>query len=197
MDVSAFDSSNFDVFLSRCINNELRENKDPKKVLIRIFMGPEGGEQQTPLSVALDEVVKHYHNTMGIKIIYQTFTNDTVRNKYRWTCTQLFDALLAADIHIIPTHLHQGMMGLGGLEVNGTWNIPNILNNLNRLRYHLGSPCGMYIDDPVGTQNKIAYYNPLQTLGLCAPTISVDISKTEISLEDKSKIERLVYNVFE
>ena len=72
-----------------------------------------------------------------------------VKYKYHWTCHQLFDHLLAADIHIISTHLHQGMMAKGGGQ--GTWHMTNILNNMQRLKGHLGVPSGLYVDCPVAT----------------------------------------------
>ncbi len=81
-------------------------------------------------------------------------------------------------------------MGRGGLEGDGTWNISNILTNMERLCYHLRAPCGRFVDDTEGNQNKMLYYDALQLLGLCAPTISVDISKTEISDNDLLKIRR-------
>ena len=193
MDTIAFESSDINVFLARCLHQGLRENKDPTVVRIHAFIGAEFGEQQTPLSVALGEVKVHYLQTKGIKLTIHTLTNDYVKNILHWTCTELFTWLLSADIHLLPTHLHQGMMNLGGLEVDGTWNIPNILKNLERLRYHLGTPCGKYIDCPIMTQNKMGYYRALQTVGLCAPTISVDISGDSISAEDIVKIITSVY----
>ena len=188
MDTNDFQSGNINVFLSRCINHSLRANKDPNTVLIHLFIGGQLGQQQTPLSVALGEVKKEILKSRGINIVYDTLTNDLVKYKHHWTCTELITWLLSADIHLLPTHLHQGMLGLGGLEGEGSWNIPNILRNLERLRYHLGSPCGKFIDCPIATQNKMEYYRHLQTVGLCAPTISVDISATEISQEDLLRI---------
>ena len=191
MDTIDFESRDINVVLARCMHAGLRENNDPKVVLIHTFIGAVFGEQQTPLSVALDHVRAHYLRS-GIQLTIRILTNDYVRNKLRWTCTELFTWLLSADIHLLPTHLHQGMMGLGGLEVDGTWNIPNILKNFERLKYHLGIPCGKHIDCPITTQNKMEYYRALQIVGLCAPTISVDISGESISQEDILKIIRLV-----
>lgn len=184
MDVSDFDSSDINVFLARSVNKGLKKNKDCNVVLIHVFIGSVFSEQQTPLSVALSVVKKHYL-TRGIQLRVTIITNDFVRNILHWTCTELFTWLVSADIHLLPTHLHQGMMGLGGM---GTWNIPNILKNFERLRYHLGTPCGKFVDCPITTQNKMEYYRVLQTVGLCAPTISVDISGQSISPEDTNKI---------
>lgn len=186
MDVSDFDSMNINVFLARIKIDAMRENRDPKQILVRAFVGGHNGEQSTPLTRAFVRVADIY-KARNIKLVLQKFTNDIVRNKYHWTCRELFDHLLAADIHLLPTHLHQGMLALGGTD---TWNTINILQNLERLRYHLGSNCGKYIDDPVASQDKMAYYAPLEREGLCAPTLAVDISAGDVSAHDFAEIRR-------
>jgi hypothetical protein len=144
----------------------------------------------TPLSRAFVRVARIYESR-GIRLVLERFNNDIVRNTYHWSCRQLFDHLLSADIHILATHLHQGMLALGGTE---TWNTMNILTNMQRLRYHLGANCGIFIDDCVANQDKMGYYGPLQKEGLCAPTIAVGItcSSGDISPSDKNRIERFV-----
>jgi hypothetical protein len=185
MDITNFDSEDINVFLARVKIDALRENKDVKRVLIRAFLGGNNGEQSTPLKRAYINVYKIYKR-QGVELVLQTFTNDLVRNKYHWSCTQLFDYLVSADIHLLPTHLHQGMLALGGSD---TWNTLNILRNMERLRYHLGTPNGTYIDDSVGNQSK-KYYIALEKEGLCAPTLFVDIFCDEVSANDVGNIER-------
>jgi hypothetical protein len=183
MDTSNFDSDNINVFLARVQIDALRENKDPRKVLIRAFLGGVGGEQTGPLNRAYLRVHEAYI-ARGIKLVLQTFHNDMVKRTYHWTCTELFDHLIAADIHLLPTHLHQGMMALGGTD---TWNILNILRNIERLRYHVGIPSGVYTGNSVGNQDKIRYLEPLERAGLCAPTLAVDLCE-EISAGDFTRI---------
>ncbi len=190
------DTTYCDIKASKDINDLLaltqiqaiKENEDPRKVLIRVFIGSHtGGENGTPLAKAYSRVARHYLVHRNIEVTLQEFTNDVVKYTYHWTCTELFNHLLAADIHIISTHLHQGLLALGGL---GTWHMENILKNLQRCRTHLGVPSGRFVDCPVATQDKMRYYEALQPLGLCAPTIKVDISYVEYLESDLLKIQK-------
>ena len=184
----------FDVSASRDVNRLLAEigmeairaKRDPKVVLITAFVGGEFGEQSTPISEAF-EIVSENFKSRGVKLVLHEFTNGIVKSKYHWTCRELFNALISADIHLLPTHLHQGMLALGGTD---SYNITNILDNLERLRYHLGVPCGAHIGNPVATQHKMILYNHLAQDNLCAPTISVDITVKKILEEDVDKIKR-------
>ena len=110
MDLSALESQEFNDFITRCEIEASKANTDRNLVSIRAFVGGERGEQ----SLALDEAIKRlcikYHR-LGITIIFEAFTNDIVRTKLRWSATELFNNLLAADIHIVPTHCHRGMPG--------------------------------------------------------------------------------------
>ena len=81
----------------------------------------------------------------------ENFTNDRVKNVLRWSVSDLIDSLLAADIHIIRTHVHQG-----NIAQTENWNMDNILHHINRLEYHLGVPMGKYIQCPVFTQGTIS-----------------------------------------
>jgi len=190
MDTSFMHQMSKDIndFLSQVQIKALKENHDPKTILIRAFIGSHtGGENGTPLAKAYIRVARQYKSHYNINITFQEFTNDMVKYKNHWTCHELFDHLLAADIHIISTHLHQGLMAKGGL---GTWHMLNILNNIQRVKSHLGVPSGRYVDCPVATQDKMRYYDALQPLGLCAPTIKVDISLDEFLPCDLLKIQK-------
>jgi hypothetical protein len=187
MDTSQFNSSDMNVFVARAEQNAIRANKDPKKVLIRAFIGgSSGGEQESPLIRAFKRVFEVYQ-LRGIELELQKFTNDMVKHIYHWSCSQLFDTLLAADVHLLPTHLNQGMLALGGTD---TWNTRNILENLERLRYHLGIPCGIFVKDPVASQNKRGYLEALESDGLCAPSLFLDITAPDLSLSQVLEINR-------
>ena len=187
MDTSHFEKTDVNTVLARLAVEALRENKDPKKVLIRIFIGgSSGGEQGLPLLDALTRVAKIYRNR-GIEIVYELITNDKVRNIWRYSCRELFNYLIAADIHLVPTPLSQGMLALGGTD---TWSSLNIMDNKERLRFHLGYPCGVFVDDPSGWYDKMGYYKPLMDDGLCAPTLEVDISGSDLRADDIILIQR-------
>jgi hypothetical protein len=151
MDLKAiFDPPSFVGLLDAAEMEALLDNTDPKTVVIKSFSGGSDGEQKSVLSLAVEALIAKY-KIRGINIVFVEFTNDLIRNVLNWNCTETFTALLAADIHILPTHFHQGMLAKGGTD---TWNMENILTNIQRLRYHLGSPCGMHLDCPVFSQNK-------------------------------------------
>jgi hypothetical protein len=154
-------------FLDAAVMEALRENTDPKTVVIKSFSGGSDGEQKSVVSLVVEELIAKY-KIRGITIMFIEFTNDLIRNVLKWNCTETFTSLLAADIHILPTHFHQGMLCKGGTD---TWNMENIIQNIQRLRYHLGSPCGIHLDCPVFSQNKIMLYDRLFAAGLCLPTI--------------------------
>jgi len=189
MDLSVFDagaSKDVNRLLAEIGIEALRVQRDPKVVLITAFFGGEFGEQSTPVTDAFTIVSENF-KSRGVTLVLHEFTNSIVKYKYHWTCRELFNALIAADIHLLPTHLHQGMLALGGTD---SYNITNILDNIERLRYHLGVPCGANTGNPVGTQHKMILYNLLAEDNLCAPTISVDISVKEILQDDVDKIKR-------
>lgn len=171
----------------------LRENNDPKKILIYAFLGGHRAGQSDPLDVAISQARRRYH-LLGYTIEYETFSNDKVRNKLKWSVTQLFTKLMSADIHLLPTHCHQGNISLGGTD---TWNIPNILENYDRLRFHLGIPNGRHLTCPVFTQDKRKLYEKLMELGLCLPTTFVSIAGGVISTDSIAHIERYVDLIIE
>ena len=146
-------------------------------------------QKEKSLEVAIDQLRKRYL-LLGYTIQYKAFSNDDVRNVHGWNATELFTKLLSADIHLLPTHCHQGMISLGGTAVMGTWNIANILANYDRLRYHLGIPNGRHLSCPVFTQNKGMLYESLTRLGLCLPTATISIKGGILNAESIINIAR-------
>ena len=186
MDLTYLGSSDVNLFLGEVAVRALQTKRSPKEILIRAFIGGKNSEQGTPLTDAYKAVAERYA-ARGITVVLQEFTNDLVKHKYHWTCRELFNALLAADIHLLPTHMHQGMLALGGTD---SYNIGNILDCIERLRFHLGVPNGKHVENPVGSQHKMKLYDALAQDNLCAPTISVDISLKDIMECDKIKIRK-------
>jgi len=64
------------------------------------------------------------------------------------TPTDLIDWLLDSDIHIIATHVHQGIP---------RWSASIVYTELQRLRNHCGFPSGDQLQCPVFTQHKFNY----------------------------------------
>jgi hypothetical protein len=62
--------------------------------------------------------------------------------------------LMESDIHIILTHMHQGL----------SWNIPNWLNQMVRLRNHYGWPAHESLQCPIFLQDKYKYIFALKDL---------------------------------
>jgi hypothetical protein len=165
----------------------LRENTDPQKnILIYAFTGGWLASQADSLEVAVGQLRKRYL-LLGYTIQFEKFSNDTVRNIHGWNATQLFTKLLSADIHVLPTHCHQGMVSMGGTD---SWNMSNILANYDRLRYHIGIPNGRHLSCPVFTQNKGMLYEALMRLGLSLPTATISIKGGILTAESIINIAR-------
>ena len=162
----------------------LRHNSNKNVVLIRAFLGGWDSNQVGFLQKAIDRLIIKY-GLLKYNIIYEKYNNDIVRNELKWSVTDLFTYLIAADIHLIPTHCHQGNIAKGGTD---TWNMANILSNYERLYYHIGWPNGRHIYCPVWSQNKRRLYNTLEALNLCVPTLHITIKAEGVSLEDIERI---------
>jgi hypothetical protein len=106
----------------------LRENKNLRIILVRAFVVRWVYQQCEPFLTALAELKKKYKD-LGYAISIEFLNNDQVRTALKWTVTELFDWLLAADVHLVPTHIHQGNVGKGGSD---TWN--------TNVASHIGPP---------------------------------------------------------
>ncbi len=71
------------------------------------------------------------------------------------------------------------------------WNLPNILSNIDRLRYHLGIPMGKFITCPVFRQDKLEIYKHLDNFA--APTLGVTLLEEDVSDIDLARINRFRY----
>lgn len=72
-----------------------------------------------------------------------------------WTVKDFVDWLLGSHIHFIITHPHQGSKGFG-------WGVNDLLNELKRLKDHVGFPNGEKLFCPIFTQDKFVYLDALQ-----------------------------------
>ena len=146
-------------------------------------MGSRDSRQIELVTKAIHIVARQYAQ-IGITVTFEKVHNDQVKYKFRWTVTQYIDVILGADIHLIPTHLHQAMVWQAG----DSWTIPNITKELDRLYHHLGVPMGKYVHCPVWRQDKWKIY---QFMGeFMAPTIHINLTHEEVSIADLARIER-------
>jgi hypothetical protein len=183
MDLSIYDSDDIRDILAIVDMDGRRRNHDPNKVLGFLSMGSQSSRQIELVTKAIHVVARKYAQ-LGITVTFEKVHNDQIKHKFKWTLAQYIDVILGADIHLIPTHLHQAMVCIAG----DSWTMPNINLELNRLYHHLGVPMGKYVHCPVWRQDKWQIY---QVMGeFMAPTIHLTLTHEEVSIPDLLRIER-------
>ena len=148
-----------------------RINFDDNIVLIRGLLGGSDHRQYAPFNSAMSLAKAHYAK-QNIIIKSEMQLNDTVKNILKWSPTDLVDHILEADAHIMATHFTEG-----NIAKNGSWTVPNILSNLDRLKYHLGNVMGERNSCPVLRQGKKEIYARLPDH--CLPTLIIDMPYLE------------------
>ena len=166
IDTSIFDSHNLNDRIQIAQIRHLRINTDPKIVLIRGFTGGKGGRQLEEFTRAMTKAQMHYQ-IQGYRIISEMYEQDTIKNVCKLTPTTFTDYVLQGDIHIYITHLHEG-----NIAKSSSWNIPNILANVDRMSHHLGNLMGKN-KCPVYRQGKKEVYEMLPDH--CLPTLIIDL----------------------
>ena len=146
-------------------------NFDDNVVLIRGLLGGADGRQCSAFSAAMSKAKVHYAK-QNITIQSDMYLNDTIKNILNWGPTELVDHILQADAHIMVTHFTEG-----NIAKTASWNVPNILSNLDRLKYHLGNTMGGRNRCPVLRQGKSEIYAMLPDH--CLPTLIVDMPMHE------------------
>jgi len=168
-----------------------RINKNPKRILIRAFEGAASGRCIELFNAAVRRATEVL-NGRGIEVMFESFSSDEVKNGNSWSPTDLVDALLEADIHLLYTHLHEGNIGKT-IE----WNINNILGNLDRLEFHLGNFMGARTKCHIFRQGKIEIYKLMPDY--CLPSVAVTLPALDwtddgkcdfISSEDMEALEK-------
>jgi len=150
---------------------------------IRIFTGGRMGHTKSYFMNARGVIEAVY----GDKIIVETIDTDVIKEEGRIrTPKEFIDWFLGADIHIISSHLHQGLDDL-------SWDMEDLLEEYKRLRGHIGYTGGAL--DPVFLQDKIMYLltqsegDYLPTLKIEMPTLSDD-GKVYIDAEDVEAVQK-------
>jgi len=137
-------------------------------VTMIIFIGAKGAQQERVLRVAMALLQKKLYKEKQIVLEIEYLNQDKVKNINKWDPEAFTDYLLSFDIHICPTHPHQGNVGK-----TPAWNIRNIYRHVERWMYHLGFFNSRYCRCPVLTQNKRGYLEPLPEI--CLPSLFIDI----------------------
>lgn len=137
-----------------------------KVILFRVFTGGKSYAQGTSFTSAVNEM-KLPPNLYRMEIINITLIKDN-----RLSPRQLVDWLLSSHVHIILSHVHQGLSGANELMLG--WNMNELARELSRLKNHVGFPTGNQLDCPVFTQDKCKYLSAIPRF--CNPTFRVELN---------------------
>ena len=88
--------------------------------IVRIYAGGRNGIQYRAISTSLSQLKRDFDcQGLGHNFPDEVKYNDDVR-KLKWNPSDLVDWLLSGDIHIVCTHMHQGLphwtVACGGTE---------------------------------------------------------------------------------
>ena len=126
--------------------------------LVRCFKGAHNAQQEIPLMRALQEFL----DKGLVKVEY--LLCDQVK-KERWDEQQVVAWLIASDVHLIITHVHQNIVELLG------WNMTTLIYELQKLYDHPGYPYRNFLRDPIFLQDKYEYLRLVQNI--CNPTLKI------------------------
>ena len=171
LDYSIFNKTDLSTRFKIAQIEKFRINFDDDIVLIRGLLGGSDHRQYAPFNSAMSLAKAHYAK-QNITIKSEMQINDTVKNVLKWSPTDLIDHVLEADAHIMATHFTEA-----NIAKNGSWTVPNMLSNLDRLKHHLGNTMGDRNGCPVLRQGKKEIYARLPDH--CLPTLIVDMSYLE------------------
>jgi hypothetical protein len=112
--------------------------------VVNVFLGGQDGVQVTPFKTAWQNL--HITNNWTVQYISVGYINEL-----HWSPKDLVDWLLSAHIHIILSHVHQGVANF--LK----WNMLELQVELQRLKFHVGFPNLSKLQCPVFLQDKYKY----------------------------------------
>jgi hypothetical protein len=167
VDTSIFDSLNISDRIQIAQIRRLRVNKDPSTVLFRGFLGGEGGRQLEEFTRAMTKAQDLYRK-QGITVISEMYDQDTIKNVLKLGPREFTTYVLEGDAHLYITHFHEG-----NIAKTASWNIPNILANVDRLSHHLGNLMGAKNKCPIYRQGKKEVYEMLPDH--CLPTLIINL----------------------
>ena len=167
LDFTIFERSDMHTRLQINQINSLRKNRSDITVLLRGFKGGKGSRQLEQVMSAVGRAVTLYEE-QGINLIDEMEDQDAIKNIYHLGPTEYVDRVLQGDIHLFTAHFHEG-----NIAKTGSWNMPNILANLDRLKYHLGNLMGEKNNCPVYRQGKKEVYSIMNDY--CLPTEIINL----------------------
>ena len=168
VDFSIFDQKDLHTSLQIRQFDSLQINHDDSRVLCYGFIGGADNRHLNEVTSAMGRAVTYFRETESINLKYTFYTNDNIKNIERWGPTEFINEITKADFHLWTTHFHEGNIGK-----TGSWNMPNILSNLDRLEYHLGNLMGIKNKCPILRQGKIEVYKIMSDY--CLPTIEINL----------------------
>ena len=111
---------------------------------MRVIQGGRNAKQLEPVQQALAEFQR-------IKLIDVEYIDINTVKMQHLTIQSIVQLLLSSDVHLIITHMHQGIMELL------RWNMTDLVLELQLLYSHPGYPTGRSLEDPIFLQDKFKY----------------------------------------
>jgi hypothetical protein len=168
MDFSIFDKTDLHTKLQISQFEARRINHDDSTVLCYGFTGGADNRHLSEVTAAMGRAVTHFRENESITLDYTFYNNDEIKNNNKWGPTETIDHITRANFHLWTTHFHEGNIGK-----TVSWNLPNILSNLDRLEYHLGNLMGAKNRCPILRQGKIEVYEIMNDY--CLPTAAINL----------------------
>jgi hypothetical protein len=135
--------------------------------IVRIYAGGRNGFQYRAISTSISQLKRDFDcQGLGLNFNHEVKYNNDVR-KLKWKPSDLVDWLLSGDMHIVCTHMHQGLPH---------WNVADVLEALKRLKDHNGFPMGNSLTCPVFLQHKFDYLASLPKFMTC-PTLPMKFGR--------------------
>jgi hypothetical protein len=120
------------------------KNQHSKEKTVNVFLGGQDGVQVTPFKSAWQNL--NIQRNWIVQYISVGYINEL-----HWSPKDLVDWLLNSRVHIILSHVHQGVAD--ALQ----WNLIDLEMELQRLKFHTGFPNLLKLKCPVFLQDKYKY----------------------------------------
>ena len=111
VDLSVLKRSDFETYLKLNEIESMRINKDPSVVKIFVLSGAKASRQLYQMKSAAAISIAKFAK-QNIRLDFEYLNHDTIFSVLKWTPWEVINYALKSDIHIIPTHLHQGKKNL-------------------------------------------------------------------------------------